>query len=296
MTKQILIRLPNWVGDVIMALPAIDCLAQNNIKPILIGKPWIDDLLKGLAYEKHIYPKKMLASIQLLKSLKSKDILLFPNSLSSALTAKLAGKKTFGFIQDSRKLLLNEGWRKPSIVHESELFFHLSEQYLKAKQIFAPPVIPVDEQAMQDAVLMLQKHQIASPYVVLCPFAHGLTKDKQSKKWPYWQALIEKLQGVTCIMCPGPQELEEAKNNFSQVHILENVRLNQYAALLKNAQLVIANDSGPMHLAAAVNAPTLALFGKTDPLRVAPANASILGNATTWPSLEAVFTWIVNRL
>lgn len=296
MTKKLLVRLPNWVGDVIMSLPALDYLAQNNIEPILIGKPWIHDLLKGLPFEKHSIPKKWSDAIELLKSIKSLDMLLFPNSHSSALIAKLAGKNTYGYNQEYRGLLLNHAWKKPDISHQSQLFFHLSELYLKKQGRFETPQLKIDQQSLKESSVILKNYDITPPYIVLCPFAHGLTKDKQSKKWPFWQELITALEAFNCIICPGPLELEQARTNFTKARILPDVKLNEYAALLANAKLVIANDSGPMHVAAAVNAPTVAIFGRTDPKNLAPKNALVIGNNHTWPSLEEVLNLINNRL
>jgi heptosyltransferase-2 len=74
--------------------------------------------------------------------------------------------------------------------------------------------------------------------------------------------------------------------------------LGAYAAVMSEARLVVANDSGPLHLAAAVCAPVLGLFGATDPARTGPRGRSteILGDLGCWPSLQAVFETVTRRL
>ena len=124
--------------------------------------------------------------------------------------------------------------------------------------------------------------------MVLCPFAHGRTRDNKIKKWPHWQALAKEMAHLNPIICPGPNELIEAKLHFPHAHMLDSLSLYEYAQVLSKARLVIANDSGPMHMAAALNIPTIGIFGVTDPNRTGPKTAIILGNTDEWPSLELV--------
>jgi heptosyltransferase-2 len=295
MPKHImLVRLPNWVGDVIMTLPALELLKKNDIQPILIGRKWIHELLEGLDYQCISLGASFSESVKQLKTQSCKDIVLFPNSLSSALMARLANKFSFGYSGDGRRLFVNHSVEKPSITHESKIFYRLAEHVIKIRQQitttspYQAPNLPIAKSAMLAAESILQQHHIEQPFIVLCPFAKGLNKYKKPKRWPLWSDLSNHLSGNAHLICPGPDEVEEAKTAFPHAIILEKIPLNIYAAILSKANLVISNDSGPLHIAAAVGSQTIGLFGATDPLRAAPENCKVLGNAYNWPSIEEV--------
>jgi heptosyltransferase-2 len=294
-SSKLLVRLPNWVGDVIMTLPAIDLLQSQNITPVLLGKPWIHDLLQDLKIPLHTWPKEPKDIIQRLKHLDEKNILLFPNSLSSAVYARLGQKKPIGYGANLRTCLLATHFTRPQLDYEAQIFYHLTYQYLKTithssleYEHHIIPKLPISSSSIDSAKLLLKTHQISQNYIVLCPFAHGLNRQKQSKRWPHWQALCETLPAKSYIICPGPHETEEAYRQFPNAIILKNIPLNIYAAVCQLSTVVIANDSGPMHIAAAVGAHTIGLFGATDPKRAAPHNAQVLGAFNHWPKLTEV--------
>jgi heptosyltransferase II len=295
MQKSIIIRLPNWVGDVIMCLPALKALHNLGISLILFGKPWIHDLFKYLDMPMVTCPKSKFAAIQVLKSLPAEQVLLFTNSFSSAMIAKAAGKRTIGFKRDGRSLLLNHAIPQPLNWHETDVFNLLTEKMLQLwfpilpKTTFTTiPEIPFHLSALS----ILTSHHIDKPYIVLCPFAHGKSPNGSSKKWPHWQEFAKQIQDFNPVICPGPNEMEEAKNLFPHVKHLNDLKLHEYLAVLSQAQLIIANDSGPMHMACATGRPTIALFGATSEKRTAPRNAIVMGELGAWPSLDRVLNLI----
>jgi heptosyltransferase II len=282
--RELIVRLPNWVGDVIMCLPALKLLHQQGIKLIVVGKPWIHDLLKDMPYEKHTF--KDSAS---LNKIPSSQILLFTNSFSSALKARLAGKKSLGYANDGRRLLLKKSIPKPQNIHETLIFSHLAQQALVYFFGITPPQLTADD--LKPELIIDTRTSLPytkKPYIVLCPFAHGTTRDKKSKKWPQWQALATEIGHSNPIICPGPNEIAEAQTHFPNTKAIQDLSLHEYAIVLANAKLVIANDSGPMHIAAALNTPTIGLFGVSDPKRTGPKAAIILGTDKQWPNLEMV--------
>jgi heptosyltransferase-2 len=296
----LIVRLPNWVGDVIMALPAIQLLRDHHIPLILMGRPWIFDLLKGTGLDLIQWPSSNSDARTVLKKNPVKNMLLFTNSFSSALIPRMASKRTMGYGQDCRSLLLSHCLTKPTTTHETEVFLHLAQQAIKQwydphasfSDLPAIPSLTLFEEERQHARHLLNDYQVSERFIVLCPFAQGLTKEKKSKKWPLWQELAIKLQAFNPIICPGPNEINEARTYFPQVQLIENTKLNTYAGILSLADLVITNDSGPMHIAAALNRPTFALFGTTDPNRCAPLKANVLGGLGAWPDLYRVFNAI----
>src|SRR5690606_18464380 len=88
---------------------------------------------------------------------------------------------------------------------------------------------------------------------------------------------------------PPAAEAEQARRNAPTAILLPPLTLGAYAALAQEAALVVCNDSGVSHLAAAVGARQLTLFGVTERARTGPwsSRAVCLGEAGAWPALEA---------
>jgi heptosyltransferase-2 len=94
------------------------------------------------------------------------------------------------------------------------------------------------------------------------------------------------------LICPGPgEETAIALRDYGNCRVARGVGLGAYAVLLRDAALVIANDTGPGHMAAAVGAPLLSVLGPTDPARwgaIGPTVRFARGDAGGWPSLADV--------
>ena len=102
-------------------------------------------------------------------------------------------------------------------------------------------------------------------YILLFPFCSPKLKNK---KWPYYKELIQKLKQefknkYSVLLAPGPNEIEEA-NELNAKVVLENnehVKLKTLVSLIHNAKLIIANDTGPAHIASHLDKKGLVLFG-----------------------------------
>ncbi|HEY7090212.1 MAG TPA: lipopolysaccharide heptosyltransferase I [Tepidisphaeraceae bacterium] len=107
-------------------------------------------------------------------------------------------------------------------------------------------------------------------YAVLLPGTNWLTK-----RWPIdkFASIVQPLRqqlGLSTIVAGGPDVVELAAQIPSAVNLAGKTTLRQLVALIERSQLVIANDSGPMHIAAALNKPLVTMFGPTNPLRTGP--------------------------
>src|SRR5690606_15665974 len=124
---------------------------------------------------------------------------------------------------------------------------------------------------------------------LIAPTATGLHRGKV-KVWPHYDLLTRRLQeaGHTVAMCPPPAEVEAARANAPTAICLPPLKLGAFATLTRLAALVVCNDSGVSHLAAASGARQLTLFGVTQPERTGPWSdkAVCLGSAQAWPSAE----------
>jgi heptosyltransferase-1 len=108
------------------------------------------------------------------------------------------------------------------------------------------------------------------PFAVLLPGANWATK-----RWPIekFAALVEPIRerfGLRCIVAGGPDTIELGKSIPGALSLAGRTNLPQLVALLEKSCLVIANDSGPMHIAAALGKPLVTIFGPTNPIRTGP--------------------------
>tara|TARA_B110000027_G_C15902840_1_gene204825 strand:- start:56 stop:553 length:498 start_codon:yes stop_codon:yes gene_type:complete len=112
----------------------------------------------------------------------------------------------------------------------------------------------------------IKKNYDLEKYIILFPFCSA---HLQIKKWPYYNELIKLINikysnKFKVVLAPGPSEIKDAKD-INAISILENKKIldiSQLASLIKDSSFVIANDTGPAHMAAHLNAKGLTLFGK----------------------------------
>jgi lipopolysaccharide heptosyltransferase I len=115
-----------------------------------------------------------------------------------------------------------------------------------------------------------QVSEFTGPYAVLIPGTNWLTK-----RWPVerFAALVKPLRdrfGLKTLVAGSPGEAELARQVSGGINLAGKTTLRQLVALLQRAALVVANDSGPMHIAAALGRPLVTPFGPTNPLRTGP--------------------------
>ena len=139
---------------------------------------------------------------------------------------------------------------------------------------------------------LMEKNNIPERFALLAPIARGLHHGKE-KQWKHFNELCEPLRsmGIEPVIFPSPREEGANRIACPDAMILPPTTLGNYAALVKRAQFVIANDSGISHIAAAMGAKQITLVGVTDPSRTSPWNksATILGSMENgWPTVENV--------
>lgn len=303
--RPLIVRLCNWIGDVVLSLPALELLEAQGYELTLYGKGWAPTLLSGYPWPVHVRAGTLKERVRQLAALRAAcqardggfgsrvNALVMPNSFSSVLEMRLAGLKVAGYARDGRSLMLSRRLAGPQGPHALEHFLTL------AAGLAGVPVQPPEAigfrlapaaQARADAVVRERGWQRG--YVCIAPFAAG-TVHKQNKRWPGFPALVERLAaaGHTLVICPGPgEELAEARSRYPQAQVVEALPLDAYAALLRGSRLVLANDTGPGHIAAAVGAPLLSVLGptKVDQWRAWGPTVRLLTAAQGWPEVEQV--------
>ena len=225
--------------------------------------------------------------------------LLFPNSFSSALLFSIGRVRNAGFPTDGRRFLLDKVVEEPGTMHEVERFFRLAHGAIKAwggtpAWDSVPEELGMRLLARHEAAArnLMAEHGIPENFALLAPIARGLHHGKE-KQWKHFNELCQPLRdmGIEPIVFPSVREEEANHAACPNARILPPTTLGNYAALAKRARIVIANDSGISHVAAAVSANQITLLGVTNPARTRPWNskALCLGNNTDgWPSLQQV--------
>ncbi len=302
--STVLCRLPNHVGDCCMSLPALRLLAASGFTPALVGKRWAEDLMAGMGWRFDPIEGKVSEDLSRIKYLVSNAGasrgLLFPNSFGSALLFKLGKLKTAGLKTDMRSMLLDTGIPEPGPMHEVERFFYVAHEAIKAWGV-NPAFDKVPDRLN---LILLKRHEAAAKnlieqykipekFALLAPIARG-KHHGQIKHWQHFNELVAPLRdhGIEPIVFPSVREEAQAKEACPDATILPPTTLGNFAAIAKRAQIVVANDSGVSHIAAAVGARQITLVGVTDCKRTGPWNpdAIVLGENGKWPEVNEVLT------
>jgi heptosyltransferase II len=307
--QSLIVRMPNHLGDVCMTLPSLDMLAASGYELTLVGRPWLRELFWAYPWAVFGLPKARGERIRALRDLKARgpggtQALLFTNSFSTALDLRLVGWRAIGYATDARRWLLGQvvpvprAWRAD--MHTRDYYYHLARVLVPdAPAQVPPPQLQVGAAAFHRARAALVDAGVRGPYVVLCPVAVGLHRGRV-KRWDGFGRLALELsgEGHTVVICPGPGELPEAQAAVKNACFIGPLDLAAFAALLRESRLVVANDSGPAHLAAAVGARLVAMFGVTDPGKTSPAGDQVvlLGSERGWPHYEVASATVATLL
>jgi heptosyltransferase-2 len=283
---RIVILAPNWLGDAVMALPAIADLRRAAPRAVIAvaAKASIAPLFQIVAEVNDVISVDRLDS-------SFDTALLLPNSFRSALIVKKAGiRERWGYRTQWRSALLTRAIAPPSGRHQAEYY----QQLVHALGFPNGPVEPrlsVPPAAREEGARIARGAgwNGRAPLVALAPgAAYG-----GAKRWPpaYFAELAGTLasDGVECVMVGTTADAATAMEvaravpahaGGSEKSALHNVvgqtDLPALAGLLANCRALVTNDSGAMHLAAAVGTPVTAVFGPTDDRATRP-----LGDAHT---------------
>ena len=191
---------------------------------------------------------------------------VLPNSWKSALLPFFAGIPVrTGYVGEVRYGLLNNVHKNagPGMVLH---YARLSEPPgRKVQQPLSEPRLRVEAQEIE---AVRRRFGIHGPYGVFCPGAeYG-----PAKRWPYFPELSKRLKGQTVIL--GSAHDREAAQGILGRNLAGETRLDEAIALIAGADYVVTNDSGLMHVAAALGRPLVALFGSSSPKHTPPLSSA----------------------
>lgn len=299
--RPLIVRLRNYVGDVVLSLPALELLQLNGYTLHLVGKPWAGDLLA--AYGWRVFPRAgpLPQRVRQLRELRQdlslldpgfsarENMLVFPNAFSGALEAWLAGLRAVGHATEGRSWLLARA-ESPFWGHALQHFWVLSCRFLRLDLPVPTQIgLRVSQADQERADAALRRHGIREGFVVVCPFAGGVFEN-QSKVWPHFASLVQQLTATNrdVVCCPGPADV--GAGGLIGARLIPDVGLGVYSGILRRASIVVANDTGPGHLAAAVGVPVVSVLGPTVPEQWAPwgPTVKIARNWPRWPTVSEV--------
>lgn len=272
--KRLVIFAPNWLGDAVMALPAIADVrraasqaaiavaARAAIAPLFQLVPGVDEVvvLAARGDADRLRPHAFDAA------------LLLPNSFQAALTVWRAGiPERWGYRTDFRAPLLTHAVAPPAPVHQGAYYQHLVRA-LGVPNGPLEPRIDVDDDRRRAGAGMLASRgwDGRAPLVALAPgAAYG-----GAKRWPpdMFAALARDLagDGVTPVLVGGAADRPTGAEFLGAlgartrcVDVIGHTDLPALAGVLANCRALVSNDSGAMHIGAAIGLPVTALFGPT---------------------------------
>jgi ADP-heptose:LPS heptosyltransferase len=313
--RPLIVRLRNWVGDVTLGVPLLQRLGGAGFELQLVGKGWARDLLAGHGWPVHVLPKSLWQRAALLRRLRREALaadpgfdarlnsLCLPFSFSSALDFRLAGLRALGHAHEARGALLARALPRPQGRHELEVYWQLGDALLgQVRPTPAAIGLRVSAAHEAQATALRLSHGIDPGFIVICPFAGG-TFEHQDKTWPGFAAFTAGMLpgfGRSLVVCPGPgAEEAEARARYPAARLLAGVNLGVYAALLKQAALMVSNDTGPGHMAAAVGTPLVSVLGPTDAAQWGawgPGVQRVQGAGATWPTAGTVADAVARAL
>lgn len=285
-----------FIGDVVLTGLLIECLHRAGHEVVLFTKYPATQIFdpdkrvqKVIAVKKMRGIKKMLSILHIAKQIRAEncDVLLVPHrSLTSALCAALSGvPKTISFATSSGALLYSK--RVPFVknAHECIRYLNLAqtlvpENVFKEMQLLARPVLHYTEQTQNEfAKKWSHLPFFTKPFFVVSPGSVWATKKYPAEQWAEVAAqLLAKYPSFHCVISGSKSDRADTQTLLAHLKKVvpkkdlnrifdstELFNLSEFALLIAKAQLLLSNDSSPVHFAAGFNVPTVSVFGPTVP-------------------------------
>ena len=284
--RRILVRSPNWVGDAVMSLPVlaglkrlfplakITVLAVPRVAPLFVAQPGVTAIIP--------YPSNK-GKWQVLWELRRRfDVALaLPNSMESALGLWLVGVPSrVGYNTDARRPFLKEAvsnHRELAGLHTVFYFLGLLKA-LGGVATFTPPTLYLEPEEEVAGAQILAESDLPDrgPWVGLSPgAAYGPAKRWDPARFAALGRKLNREFGARLVLLGGEDErpvanLVRAQLQAPVADLVGRTSLRQALGVLSQLNLLVTNDSGLMHAAAALSVPLVALFGSTDPGATGP--------------------------
>ena len=272
--SNILIIKHGSLGDIAQACGAIQDISENHNNDqiyLLTTKPYFD-LFKKNPYLTDVILDKRLSRFNLIyiyflmrniKKLKISKVYDLQNSSRTSFYKKILFPNSNFNVWSSSETTLPKDKTKEEFDKKSvlERFNH----QLQTSEINTKHTLLPDFSWSCIDISKIKLEYKLEKYIVLFPFC---SPHLTQKKWPYYNELIEKIKSqyndqYKIVIAPGPDEINESKD-INALCVLDNGKaldISQLSSLIKDSSFIIANDTGPAHMAAHLGAKGLTLFG-----------------------------------
>ena len=295
--KRLLIRSTNWIGDAVMTTPAVRAIRHNFpgahvgmlakpwVAPVFAHSPYVDEIIIYDAKGRHSGIGGPIRLARDLRAYRFDAVILLQNAIEAALIAFMAGiPHRIGFDTDARRLLLTHPVRCTKAIKA----IHQTGYYLK---MIEGAGLAGGDQTL-DLRLGIDDRQRARRILS----ANGITADRRvvglnpsatfgpAKQWfpDRYAALGDRLSkrlDATLLIFGGPSDRELGRDISRMmvapvIDLSGRTSLGVAMALIDRCNAFVTNDSGLMHVAAALNTPLVAIFGPTDSTTTSPYSQS----------------------
>jgi len=287
--QTLIVRCPNWVGDIVMATPTLDCLRQSFPQTRIVGLlrkkaqgivrdgPWFDALIDC---EDKSW-NGIWRTARQIRQYASDMAIVLPNSIRSTLPVWLGGaKEIYGYRRSFRGVFLSGG-PEPIGNNHKILPLPMTEYYLeicrwlglKLPQEVKPRLF-VGQEVLRRGESLMQRYGICESDMVigLNPGASfGSSKCWPTENFAELAELCERRLSAKIVLFSGPGEEDIARAIITQNHAKiidtsqDGIDLELLKPLIRRCNLLITNDTGPRHYAVAFDVPVVVIMGPTDP-------------------------------
>jgi lipopolysaccharide heptosyltransferase II len=277
--KKILIRLPNWLGDLVMSTAFVKAVHETFPGAIvdLITKKGIDSLLNNFPQHRNRYVfskqqyKGLKGAWKFGKKIAAKEkydlFFCLPDSLSSAIMAKATGAtKRIGYKKELRSIFLTDSYNKKQNIHRVEEYIDLLNQFTKTTISSIAVQLNATSQHKKNALII------------------NINSEASSRRLPKEKAIsiinaIRKNISEEIILVGSDKEkilVDEVYNSLADKNNISNnagqTTLSQLMELMSSSAVMLTTDSGPAHVGNALGLQTIVLFGAGNEKNTAPFN------------------------
>jgi lipopolysaccharide heptosyltransferase II len=299
--RRVVVRGTNWVGDAVLTIPALRCLRALLPKAhiTLATRSWArglfadaDFLDELLVYDRGVRDlRSVVRQTREWRRRRFDLAVLFQNAFEAALIARAAGVPLrMGYATDGRRALLTHPLAVPAWRSERHEVYYYLNIVAELERLLGDPPLVADREprfalkvsaARRDEARELLRSEGLVPgfgraLVALCP---GSTNSR-AKRWPAerYAALADLLveRAGAQVLLVGSRDEEEVSREVARrmrarpIMLTGRTELAQAVAVLSLADVLVTNDTGPAHIAAALERPTLVIFGPTIPTTTRP--------------------------
>ncbi len=292
---RILVHGVNWLGDLVMTMPALAALRRHfpqahlavlvdhKLTSFFDGVSWVNEVIPLRRDPDKFQLSELMRTASELRARRFELAVIFANSFVSALRIRLARVPVrAGFSSDGRGLLLtNRVKPDPALMNQHQVYYWpaMLKATLNIETDLNQFAIPVAPRHLDEMGRWLSARRNAhSKLVAIAPAAaYG-----PAKEWPqeHYAELVSALarRGVQSVLVGGAGDAAQCERIASAsdcraIVAAGQTNVGQLMALLSLCDGFAGNDSGAAHVASALNVPTVVIFGSTNPLRTGPLGA-----------------------